>query len=125
MDVMLFVREIIESFEELRVEVLTKLIESLPEIKNANVFRVALWVLGEYATSSSMRAAAIDTIKECLGTLPFREETPEEEKRENEEKVSSSFTTNVTVLADGTYATQTMFTEEDTPERDAGPSILF
>mgnify|MGYP002388000580 CR=1 FL=1 len=46
LDVIYFVREIVEEYPALRDNLLTKLAESFGQIRNSSVFRVALWILG-------------------------------------------------------------------------------
>lgn len=46
LDVVLFVREMVETYPDLRQSVLTKLIDCFSEIKDPSVYRVALWILG-------------------------------------------------------------------------------
>jgi len=114
LDVVLFVREIVETYENLRDPVLTKLIDSFQDIQDPNVYRVALWILGEYALDSGKGPDAIEVIYECLGPVPFsKKKAPKEEDEEaaEEEKVKEA-KTSVTVLADGTYATQTALTTD-------------
>ena len=48
MDVIIFVRAIVEQYPPLRASVLGKLISSIREIKCSSVLCVALWVLGTY-----------------------------------------------------------------------------
>lgn len=114
LDVILFVREIVETYPQLRPSVLSKLIECFPDINNAAVYRVALWILGEYTEDSDLRDQAVSVIYESLGTVPFtvKQASGDEEKDGDEEKEKETTTVNtkVTVLADGTYATQTAMT---------------
>merc|ERR1712137_781461 len=88
------------------------LIDSFQDIQDANVYRVALWILGEYAMDSGKGPDATEVIYESLGPIPFsRKEAPKEETEEEEEKTKETKTT-VTVLADGTYATQSALTTD-------------
>mmetsp|Transcript_12717 Transcript_12717/g.22974 ORF Transcript_12717/g.22974 Transcript_12717/m.22974 type:complete len:643 (-) Transcript_12717:368-2296(-) len=114
-DVILFVREIVEIYPDMRESVVKKLIECFPEIKSAPVYRVALWILGEYTETQELKDDAIEVIYECFGDLPFVGADSKDKKEEEEEETSaaevmSAPQTKVTVLADGTYATQTAFT---------------
>jgi vesicle coat complex subunit len=66
-----FVREIVETFPEMRPMVLTKLRSVAGDISASEVHRVALWVLGQYSQSAEEVAAALHTIRECIGPLPL------------------------------------------------------
>lgn len=120
-DVILFVRHIVEEYPKLRVSILTRLLESLDEIRSADVFRVAFWILGEYADEIKVLESALAAVRELVGPLPFvlpsaggdesgdeAEEGGEDGKgaasgAESERKV---YETKTKVLADGTYASQ-------------------
>ena len=47
-DVISFVREVVEKFPDLRSAITEKLIATFTEIKSGKVFRGALWIVGEY-----------------------------------------------------------------------------
>ena len=135
-EVILFVREIVQIYPKMRASVVGKLVQCLPEIKAAQVHRVALWILGEYAEARELRAAALAAVYECLGPLPFQAggaEGKAEGGEEQEEEAVAALgaarkpvaTTKVTVLADGTYATQTAFSvqEQAGKEAEQGPAL--
>ncbi|POM80292.1 Coatomer subunit beta [Phytophthora palmivora] len=86
MDVVLFVRAMCESYPELRESILQKLMISFSDISLAKVYRVGLWILGEYAT------------------LP-----PEDGTETAAGAAYSKPVTKSVVLADGTYATETSY----------------
>ena len=132
MDVIVFVREIVETYDNLRESVMNKLIECLGDIRSGAVARVALWIIGEYTQSSKMREEALDAIKEALGPTPFHTVEVKKEGGDADEddtaqaSTGGTMTTNVTVLADGTYATQTSFTAAPVvseTERESIPSL--
>jgi coatomer subunit beta len=107
MDVIVFVRAIIEQYPKLRESVFRKLIANFSEIKTASVLNVALWIIGEYGgESAEIMQTAFDEVIANIGEPPF---VPPDEVKE-EEFVSEAITKNI-VLADGTYATQTTMTE--------------
>ncbi|KAG6488141.1 coatomer subunit beta-1-like [Zingiber officinale] len=111
-DVVLFVREIIETNHKLRVSVITRLLDTFYQIRAARVCSCALWIIGEYCLSLSEVESGIATIKQCLGDIPFYTATEEGETADASKKlqqVNSSVTVSSrrpVVLADGTYATQ-------------------
>lgn len=52
-DVIAFVREVVEKFPDLRKGIVDKLREAFNEIKSGKVYRGALWIVGEYAADIS------------------------------------------------------------------------
>ncbi|CAD5186231.1 unnamed protein product [Musa acuminata subsp. malaccensis] len=117
LDVVLFVKEIIETNPKLRVSIITRLLDTFYQIRAARVCTCALWVIGEYCLSLSEVESGIATIKQCLGDLPFYTTTEEGEVMDGSKKpqqVNSSATISSrrpVVLADGTYATQSAASE--------------
>ncbi|PWA91294.1 Armadillo-like helical [Artemisia annua] len=116
MDVIVFVREIIESNPKLRVSIVTRLLDTFYQIRSARVCSGALWIISEYCLSLSEVESGILTIKQCLGDLPFY--TVSEEGDTNDSSKRSQQATSITVsskrpaiLADGTYATQSAASE--------------
>jgi coatomer subunit beta len=69
MDVVVFVREIIETNPKLRVSIITRLLDTFYRIRAARVCSRALWIIGEYCLSLSEVESGIATIKQCLGDL--------------------------------------------------------
>jgi coatomer subunit beta len=106
LDVLLFVRDIVQEFPQLRTNVLLRLIESFDQIKSSIVYHAALWILGEFARDPETLPRAFEVIKNSIGQLPL---TPESESKvEVKENKPEHHTTNVIVskpviLADGMY----------------------
>lgn len=46
------------------------------------MFRTALWIVGEYATSKDDVDYAFTKIKESIGSVPFIQEEEQQEKKE-------------------------------------------
>ena len=111
LDVVTFVRRMIRDDQHLQSVVLKRLMMSIPSIKSSDVFRVVLWILGEYSTTSELAEESFQAISGALGPLPI---VPSGTKIEvpTEETKKSTMKTSVTVLGDGTYATQTVYSEE-------------
>ncbi|KAM4102211.1 hypothetical protein ACB094_05G206800 [Castanea mollissima] len=111
-DVVVFVREIIETNPKLRVSIITRLLDTFYQIRAARVCSCALWIIGEYCLSLSEVEKGITAIKQCLGELPFFTVTEEGEVQDQgAKKVQQVNSTTVSsrrpaILADGTYATQ-------------------
>ncbi|XP_059641322.1 coatomer subunit beta-1-like [Cornus florida] len=110
-DVVLFVREITETNPKLRVSIVTRLLDTFYQIRDACVCSCALWIIGEYCFSLSEVESGIATIKQCLGELPFYVVTEEGEGQDaSKDSQQVNYTTvssrRPAILADGTYATQ-------------------
>ncbi|XP_009781478.1 coatomer subunit beta-1 [Nicotiana sylvestris] len=116
-DVVVFVREIIETNPKLRVSIVTRLLDTFYQIRAARVCSCALWIIGEYCLSLSEVESGIATIKQCLGDLPFYSVSEESEATDSSKKTpqANSITTvssrRPAILADGTYATQSAASE--------------
>ncbi|XP_021911480.1 coatomer subunit beta-1-like [Carica papaya] len=111
MDVIVFVREIIETNTKLRVSIMTRLLDTFYQIRAARVCSCALWIIGEYCLSLSEVESGIATIKQCLGDLPFytaseERETEDASKKHQQASSAAVSSRRPAVLADGTYATQ-------------------
>ncbi|XP_038985773.1 coatomer subunit beta-1-like [Phoenix dactylifera] len=116
-DVVLFVREIIETNPKLRVSIITRLLDTFYQIRAGRVCSCALWIIGEYCLSLSEVESGIATIKQCLGDLPFytiNEEGEATDALKLPQQVNSFVTISSrrpVILADGTYATQSAASE--------------
>ncbi|TYI48019.1 hypothetical protein E1A91_D13G217100v1 [Gossypium mustelinum] len=115
-DVVVFVREIIETNPKLRVSIITRLLDTFYQIRAARVCSCALWIIGEYCLSLSEVESAIATIKQCLGDLPFYSASEEGEATDASKKTPQASSITISsrrpaVLADGTYATQSAASE--------------
>ncbi|KAJ1477800.1 adaptin N terminal region-domain-containing protein, partial [Baffinella frigidus] len=110
-DVVLFVREVVESYPHLREMVVAKIIGYFPTIKVAKVFRVALWILSEYSAEVN---AAVTAVRTSLGSLPFVDEDTLQVWWELGCAAANTAAVyqkkGPAVLADGTYATQSAMT---------------
>lgn len=112
LDVVVFVREIIETNPKLRVSIITRLLDTFYQIRAARVCSCALWIIGEYCLSLSEVESGIATIKQCLGDLPFYTAAAEEGEAQDASKssqpvnVAAASSRRPAILADGTYATQ-------------------
>ncbi|KAA3477808.1 coatomer subunit beta-1 [Gossypium australe] len=115
-DVIVFVREIIETNPKLRVSIITRLLDTFYQIRAARVCSCALWIIGEYCLSPSEVESGIATIKQCLGELPFYSVSEEAEATDASKKTPQSNSITISsrrpaILADGTYATQSAASE--------------
>ena len=117
-DVITFIKEVVEKFPDLRPAIIEKILSTLSDIKAKKIFRGALWILGEYCTEEKDIKDALRRIRNSVGELPIldtEQRLLEKEKDEGEMNgtethvVIGSSTTRV--LADGTYATESALTE--------------
>lgn len=118
-DVILFVREIVESYPKLRTDVIAKLVQVFDTIRAARVYRVALWILGEYSEDSQDLTEAFQIVKTSLGDLPFICEDEDSDEVVEEKKAAPL------VLADGTYASQSVAEKDDAKEGATLRSLLL
>ena len=49
-DVISFVREVVEKFPKLRHTITERLLQTIGDVKSGKVFRGALWIVGEYCS---------------------------------------------------------------------------
>ena len=121
LDVVIFVRAIVEQYPELRPGVLSTLLSSLSEVSQSNVMSVVLWILGEYCVDDDNVRDTFEEILINLGEAPYIEAP----KKEDDAKGSNepTFVTKNVVLADGTYATQTVMSEPAKVEEAHVPSL--
>jgi coatomer subunit beta len=122
MQVIVFVRAIVEQYPELRTPVLTKLMSSLHDVQANQVLCVCLWILGEYSTTSETISDAFDAITGQTGEPPFLANKKENGEK-SDELVAPKIVTKNVVLADGTYATQTVYSESKKAIADSVPML--
>ncbi|XP_077268849.1 coatomer subunit beta [Temnothorax americanus] len=108
-DLLVFIREAIQRFENLRPLIVEKLLEVFPHIRSVKVHRAALWILGEYATSKEDIEAVMGRIRSALGELPLLEAENKRQAGEKSEDGNSQAAPAQLVTSDGTYATQSAF----------------
>ncbi|KAG2357927.1 adaptin N terminal region-domain-containing protein [Suillus spraguei] len=111
LDVVAFVREVVEKFPHLRQSICDKLIQTLTDIKFGKTFRGVLWIIGEYVEGLSDIQAVFQDIRKVLGEIPIRaseQRLLNEAGGEEDKKVEGSWRPKVP--ADGTYATETAYT---------------
>uniref|UniRef100_U5EZ34 Coatomer subunit beta n=1 Tax=Corethrella appendiculata TaxID=1370023 RepID=U5EZ34_9DIPT len=130
-DVLVFVREAIQKFENLRPLIIEKLLEAFPAIKSPKVHRAALWILGEYATSNKDILDVFSVINQTLGEVPIVEaeqkrlagdENGETEQQQNSVQNSTNVPNNK-VTSDGTYATQSAFSVAPISKKIERPAL--
>mmetsp|Transcript_13203 Transcript_13203/g.19699 ORF Transcript_13203/g.19699 Transcript_13203/m.19699 type:complete len:975 (-) Transcript_13203:412-3336(-) len=118
MQVAIFVRAIVEQYPALRSAILTKLLSCLDEVDNNGVMCICLWILGEYCDTPDILQEAFDDITTQLGEPPFVVKSKDKEaadKAAADAAAGPKMITKNVVLSDGTYATQTVYSESKTP----------
>eukprot|EP00560_Eucampia_antarctica_P000545 CAMPEP_0197833902 /NCGR_PEP_ID=MMETSP1437-20131217/20509_1 /TAXON_ID=49252 ORGANISM="Eucampia antarctica, Strain CCMP1452" /NCGR_SAMPLE_ID=MMETSP1437 /ASSEMBLY_ACC=CAM_ASM_001096 /LENGTH=975 /DNA_ID=CAMNT_0043438221 /DNA_START=34 /DNA_END=2961 /DNA_ORIENTATION=+ len=124
--VIVLVRAIIEQYPPMRPSILPKLMSSLEDITNNNVMCVCLWILGEYCETADTLVEAFERITSELGEPPFLmdmgEKIAQDKAIADAAAVPKMVSKNV-VLADGTYATQTSYTEKPREVQDNTPNL--
>eukprot|EP01088_Endostelium_zonatum_P011665 TRINITY_DN25817_c0_g1_i1.p1 TRINITY_DN25817_c0_g1~~TRINITY_DN25817_c0_g1_i1.p1 ORF type:complete len:1039 (-),score=288.95 TRINITY_DN25817_c0_g1_i1:74-3190(-) len=134
-DIISFIREVVETYPELREAILRSLSNNLRIIRAPTVYRAALWILGEYCTTVDLIDTAFSSIKEQIGEMPLVDDngvvliSPDTHIGLSSSSTSVSGSHNNTThsakdnagiqmtnavgvtLADGTYASQSAFSE--------------
>jgi len=118
-DVITFIKEVVEKFPDLRAGIIEKLLSTLSDIGAKKVFRGALWILGEYCTEERDIKDALRGIRNSVGELPILDtERRLLEKQDDEDETNGTEihvpSSTRRVLADGTYATESALTDAKT-----------
>ncbi|KZO94106.1 coatomer beta subunit [Calocera viscosa TUFC12733] len=115
-DVISFVREVVEKFPALRKGIVEKLTQTFGEIKSGKVFRGALWIAGEYCSDPEDILEAFEEIRKVLGEIPIlasEQRLLDEAGGDSEPRQSldgnAAAAHKPKLLPDGTYATETAF----------------
>ncbi|KAI1480064.1 Coatomer, beta subunit [Daldinia eschscholtzii] len=120
-DVISFVKEVVEKFPKLRPSIVSRLVETLSEVRAGKVYRGIIWIIGEYSLEEKDIRDAWKRIRASLGEIPILASEQrlldnvdgDEEKKEEQVNGHSKSTApsgSRRVLADGTYATETALT---------------
>ena len=121
-DVISFVKEVVEKFPDLRKSIVERLVSTLAEVRAGKVYRGVLWVVGEYSLEADDIRDAWKRIRASLGEIPIlaAEQRLLEEDQDPEnapiDQVNGNFkpaqSKGPKVLADGTYAQETALTSQ-------------
>jgi coatomer subunit beta len=120
-DVISFVKEVVEKFPKLRPSIIERLVSTLGEVRAGKVYRGALWVVGEYSMQEHDIRDAWKRIRASLGEIPIlaseqrlldeaSDEHAEPKEQVNGHATKSAPSGSRKVLADGTYATESALT---------------
>ncbi|CAE6414371.1 unnamed protein product [Rhizoctonia solani] len=127
-DVVAFVREVVEKFPNLRGTITSRLLETFAEIKSGKVFRGGLWIVGEYCADASQIEAVFEGIRGVLGEIPIlaaeqrlldAATAASGEGEVDKDKKEASKSSAPRILADGTYATETAYSNTGASRLDA------
>ncbi|CAI7660330.1 hypothetical protein N7533_009392 [Penicillium manginii] len=120
-DVISFVKEVVEKFPDLRGSIVNRLVSTLSEVRAGKVYRGVLWVVGEYSLEEKDIRGAWKNIRASLGEIPILaseqrllDEVPEDTVllMEQSNGTKAAPTGSRKVLADGTYATESALTSQ-------------
>ena len=118
-DVISFIKEVVERFPKLREPIIERLMLTLSEVRSGKVYRGALWIVGEYCVEEKDIREAWKRIRSSLGEIPILsseqrllDEQPDENAEPSSPSQASAPTGSRKVLADGTYATESALTSE-------------
>ncbi|KAK1071953.1 coatomer subunit beta [Friedmanniomyces endolithicus] len=121
-DVISFVKEVVERFPKMRSNIVRRLVETLAEVRAGKVYRGSLWIVGEYSLEEEDIREACKRIRASLGEIPIvasEARLLEEQSDEGAEAPAPAQTNGHStaaptgsrkVLADGTYATESALT---------------
>ncbi|KAI1365526.1 Coatomer, beta subunit [Xylaria arbuscula] len=120
-DVISFVKEVVEKFPKLRPSIVARLVDTLSEVRAGKVYRGIVWIIGEYSLEESDIRDAWKKIRASLGEIPIlaseqrlldnvEGQNEQEQEQVNGHSRSAQPSGSRRVLADGTYATETALT---------------
>jgi coatomer subunit beta len=111
--VLMFVREAVQCYPELKPAIVTRLLEVFNSIQSADVHRSALWILGEYCTDIVNITRVVAVIRDSLGEIPLVDSELRKQEGQNEEDneidESSAPKGAQLVTPDGAYISQSVF----------------
>lgn len=122
-DVISFVKEVVEKFPKLRSSIVERLVSTLGEVRAGKVYRGSLWVIGEYSLQENDIKEAWKRIRASLGEIPIlaseqrlldeqANEDADSKEQVNGHSSKPTSSSSRKVLADGTYATETALTSD-------------
>lgn len=127
-EVVMFLRELIANYQNLRQPILQRLAETVADISQSRVVRGCLWLFGEYCEDESLIETVVQSVLGAVRPLPLVvEDAAAKEKKEKdatEKKTEAAkapkVTTKTVVLADGTYGTQSVYEGADGQDESGG-----
>ncbi|KAI1430413.1 Coatomer, beta subunit [Xylaria sp. FL1777] len=124
-DVISFVKEVVEKFPKLRPSIVGRLVDTLSEVRAGKVYRGIVWIVGEYSLEENDIRDAWKKIRASLGEIPILAseqrlldnvdgQNEQEQEQVNGHSKPAQPSGSRRVLADGTYATETALTSAST-----------
>ncbi|KAK7567878.1 adaptin N terminal region-domain-containing protein [Phyllosticta citricarpa] len=122
-DVISFVKEVVEKFPDLRPTIVERLVSTLNEVRAGKVYRGVLWIVGEYSLEAKDIRDAWKRIRASLGEIPIlaSEQRLMDQVRDGQEDSKDQLNGHANpsqpsgsrkVLPDGTYATENALTSQ-------------
>lgn len=120
-DVINFVKEVVEKFPDLRKTIVERLVSTLSEVRAGKVYRGIMWIIGEYSLEEVDIRDAWKRIRASLGEIPIlaseqrlleEHDGVKDDEQANGSSKPAAPSGSRKVLADGTYATETALTSQ-------------
>ena len=118
-DVITFVKEVVEKFPNLRAPIIERLMLTLGEVRSGKVYRGVMWIVGEYCVQEKDIREVWKRIRANLGEIPILaseqrllDEQPEGDAEQAAGAKRAAPSSSRKVLADGTYASESALTSE-------------
>lgn len=102
LNVVNYVKEVVDLHPDKRASVLDGLMHSVHAIRSSRAYLSALWALGDYCETREQIEECLSVLKEAIGPVPF---TVNSDAKSDTEEVKQH-STKPKVLADGTYASE-------------------
>ncbi|CUG86806.1 coatamer beta subunit, putative [Bodo saltans] len=99
-DVIIFIREVMQSQSELRADLLSRMSNSFQMISSPKVMRAVLWLFGVHCKSAEHITSIFDQLKQSLNPLPLAAAVTSAQTIEDD---GPSTVATTTVREDGTY----------------------
>mmetsp|Transcript_9969 Transcript_9969/g.22669 ORF Transcript_9969/g.22669 Transcript_9969/m.22669 type:complete len:1015 (-) Transcript_9969:70-3114(-) len=125
-EVVMFLRELIANYPELRQPILEQLSQTVGDVNQSRVLRGCLWLFGEFCEDADVVQSVVGSILTALRPLPLnQDEASSKDKKSDENKeekkpAAVKVTTKTVILADGTYGTQNVYETPDGGEEEKG-----
>jgi len=106
-EVVMFLREIIVPYPDLRRPILQRLSETIVEIPQSRVTRGCMWLLAEFSEDRDLVESILQSLITALKPFPLAVTKKEDDKKKPaEDKKEVKHYTRTIILADGTYGTE-------------------
>jgi len=126
-EVIMFLRELIATYPELRASILRRLSDNIGDVSQSRVLRGCLWLFGEYCEDEEIILTVVEALLEAVRPLPLVAEDPNKKAALKDatgatktEDKAPKFTTRTVVLADGTYGTENVYESNPAAAEEVG-----